>query len=187
MGDTNVISFEGTRRKVAARKRLREKAKREEQEQYVLVPLYWAFLLWHRLSVDDVDREMRKVLARALLGTLQQAIAGDASSTVILPREVQRYEDSDLVLLAKARDASEAETAKKVSEWECLATEQPDMGTPEALLESGILTDADIQAAREAVEREIMEDDQRARAEAPPPQPAAVRTKRPPRPPRTRW
>lgn len=155
MSKDKVVSFLPRQHKAAAKRRTRNLRQDAERGAFVLAPMYWAFLLWQRLRVDDLDAEMRAVLADALVGALRAPADGSASCSVVLPREIRRYVDSDLALLAQARNAFERETAEAAPAVPSHEPARPDMVSPEALLESGIMTEKHLQAAREAIEREV--------------------------------
>lgn len=156
MSDGKVISFQARRRTKAAGK-VKERQRRRNSRMSdhgpggsVEAALYWTFLLWHKLSADGVDKELRMDLALALMEALERDIGGDPAYSVVLTREVMRYEYSDLFLLAKARDAYSTVAEEEDPARECHKTPQPDMMNPDALLESGILTEEDVQKALEA-------------------------------------
>lgn len=156
MSDGKVISFQARRRTKAAGK-VKERQRRRNSRMSdhgpggsVEAALYWTFLLWHKLSADGVDKELRMDLALALMEALERDIDGDPAYSVVLTREVMRYEYSDLFLLAKARNAYNAVTEAEASGRECHGAEQPDAGSPHVLLENGILTEEDVRKADEA-------------------------------------
>ncbi|MFO1506177.1 MAG: hypothetical protein U1F23_03745 [Lysobacterales bacterium] len=101
-----------------------------------------------------MDKELRTTLAEALKDALQRAIDGHPSTLIALPREAMRSAFPELLLLRRAAEAFRKEAATSGLDFDEFAEDVPEQPLPEALMETGLLTEADLQAAREEFEKE---------------------------------
>ncbi len=80
-------------------------------------PIYWMFLTWHKLNVENVDKEDRDELAQWLRQALLESVAGQRTTVMMLPAKFSKYKFDPIELLVEAQLAYDEERVSLPVEW----------------------------------------------------------------------